>query len=118
LPPLLSGPISGVDGISGGYAEAGGLVAVGMDPNVFFFPDADTGQDVLIVMPGDTEIHDNVKGLGVVFLDVGFEGDVQPLGIDQEIEPDLEIGGDHLTGYWLRKKSYQSRCQSAGDRKN
>lgn len=93
-------------------------MAVRVDPDAFFFPDVDAGQDVLVVMPGNPEIGDRVKSFGVVFLDVGFEGDVQPLGIDQEIEPDLEIGGDHFTGNWFRKKTYQSRCQLAGGRKN
>lgn len=78
-------------------------MAIGVDPNVFFFPDGDLGQDVLIVVPRDPEIPDRIIGFGVVFLNVGFEGDVQPLGIDQEIEPYLVISADHLSGSFFEK---------------
>ena len=92
-------------------------MAVGVDPDAFFFSDGDLGQDVLVVVPGNPEVANEIIGFGMVFLDVGFEGDVQPRGVDQEIEPDLEVCADHITGFFS-KIEYQVLCHAGDVRKN
>lgn len=92
-------------------------MAIGMDPKAFFFPDGDLGQDILTAMPRDPKIANNIVSVGMVFLDVGFEGDVQPRGVDQEIEPDLEVCADHITGFFS-KIEYQVLCHAGDVRKN